>query len=288
MSELDEVRLERTEGGSGEAPPGRRPSLGWLVVLLLVLAAGAGIAWYLLREAPEPVAPLREPVETEPEPVAAAPDEEPLELPQLAASDELVRRLVASLSSHPALASWLATDALVERFVLVVDNVSVGLVPRSEVGALAPQGSFRVAEAGDGVATVDPASWQRYDPLGAAAASLDARGTVELYRRLRPLVDEAARERVGYGADRFDQTLRRAILHLLETPVPVAPPTLERGVISYHYADPRLEDLSAAQKHLLRTGPRNQRLAQAKLRELARLLGVPEARIPSDHTLTPP
>ena len=36
-----------------------------------------------------------------------------------------------------------------------------------------------------------------------------------------------------------------------------------RGAM-YAYADPRLEDLSPAQKQLLRTGPRNTRLMQAR------------------------
>ena len=290
MSELDEIPLERTEEDPGE---GRRPgssAWGWVAAVLVVLAAGGGIAWYLLRGEPEPaVAPAEEGAAVEPpaEGVEPAAEVEPLELPPLAASDEAVRRLVAGLSAHPALASWLATDDLVERFVVVVDNVAVGLVPRSEVGALAPEGRFRAATGEAGAPRVDPATWERYDPAAAAVASLDAGGTVELYRRLRPLIDAAARERLGYDAERFDRTLRIAILHLLETPVPAAPPALERQVLSYRYADSRLEDLTAAQKHLVRMGPENQRRVQAKLRELARRLGVPADRIPAERNLTP-
>jgi hypothetical protein len=37
--------------------------------------------------------------------------------------------------------------------------------------------------------------------------------------------------------------------------------------------DPDLENLTAAQKHLLRMGPENIRVIQAKLREIAQALG---------------
>ncbi|HLM44689.1 MAG TPA: DUF3014 domain-containing protein, partial [Myxococcaceae bacterium] len=42
----------------------------------------------------------------------------------------------------------------------------------------------------------------------------------------------------------------------------------------YAYADPRLEALGAAEKHLLRMGPENMRKVQTKLTELAGALGL--------------
>jgi hypothetical protein len=44
--------------------------------------------------------------------------------------------------------------------------------------------------------------------------------------------------------------------------------------VSYKYDDPKLEALTLAQKQLLRMGPRNVRLIQAKLREMAPYLGI--------------
>jgi len=42
--------------------------------------------------------------------------------------------------------------------------------------------------------------------------------------------------------------------------------------LSFAFADPRIESLSAAQKQFLRMGPRNVQTVQSKLREIAALL----------------
>jgi hypothetical protein len=51
--------------------------------------------------------------------------------------------------------------------------------------------------------------------------------------------------------------------------------------VLYQFTDPRLERLSGAQKQLLRMGPRNVRIVQDKLREVARALRIPADRLPS-------
>lgn len=288
MNELDEVRLERSRTRGRGPGGGGGFRWGWLVALVVILAAAIG-AWLLLEprlREDEPVdaeAPAEE-VTPPPEPPSA---EEPAELPPLEASDELVRRLAQDLSRHPELARWLATDDLVRRFVVLADNLAVGLVPREEL-PIRPEGEFRAQEAEDGgPRRIDPASYERYATAAAIFASLDTEGTVELYRRLQPLVDAAAQEHLGYGAERFDETLRRAALHLLEAPVPTEPPAVRQRAVAFEYVDPRLEDLSDAQKQLLRMGPENQRAVQRKLRALARELGVPEERIPDERTIEP-
>jgi hypothetical protein len=45
-------------------------------------------------------------------------------------------------------------------------------------------------------------------------------------------------------------------------------------VLSYAYADPRLESLSPVQRQFLRMGPRNVQAVQSKLREIATLLSL--------------
>ena len=96
---------------------------------------------------------------------------------------------------------------------------------------------------------------------------------MKLYRQLEPLVDEAYRE-LGYPNADFDDTLDRALRRLLRTPVPPADAPLVENVQNYAYRDPTLENLTDAQKLLIRMGPENQRRIQAKLEEFAEELGV--------------
>jgi len=54
--------------------------------------------------------------------------------------------------------------------------------------------------------------------------------------------------------------------------------------IGYGFADLDLEALTAAQKQLLRMGPRNVRIIQSSLRQIALALGIPAERLPAPRT----
>lgn len=298
--------VDQKEGDRPDFFPRRRRGLAGrpravALVVLLVLLAGAGV-WYWLRSPDGSDATIRGGDLGETPPARAAPADSAPDLPPLDASDALVRDLVAGLSSRPRLAEWLATDRLVRRFVGAVVSVAAGTSPRDELGFLGPDGAFEVrgsgaggdgaaaddepatgeaagdrpAAAADRVAVVDPASYDRYDPVAATFASLDTRGTAGTYRRLRPLFQEAYRE-LGFSEGSFDGTLARAVENLLAVPVPDGPVEVVPAAegTDWVYRDPALEGLSPAQKHLLRMGPENVRRVQAKLRELAGALDLP-------------
>ena len=65
---------------------------------------------------------------------------------------------------------------------------------------------------------------------------------------------------------------------LLAVPVLPEDTALEPHATILRYADPSVEALTPAQKQFLRTGPRNVRLVQAKLRELQAALGAAPPR----------
>ena len=73
---------------------------------------------------------------------------------------------------------------------------------------------------------------------------------------------------------------------LLAVPVVEGGIQVKEAVLSYWVVDDSLEDLSEAQKHLLRMGPQNTRKIQKKLREMALLFGVPENQIPAGKAYT--
>jgi hypothetical protein len=79
----------------------------------------------------------------------------------------------------------------------------------------------------------------------------------------------------------FDRTLERAIVMLLRAPVLQGDVALnpQGGVFSFE--DPRVEQLTAAQKQLVRMGPRNARIIKDRLRAIALALGIPAERLPA-------
>ncbi len=267
--------MEPLDTYSPEPSPPREPRTGRALwpYLLAALVVVVGLIAYLLLSRREPPPPPPPPPPPAAEEAAPVPPPAPVELPPLAASDDWLRRVVAGLSSHPDLARWLVTDDLVRRFTAAVDNVARGESPRPHLGFLAPSGEFAVVERG-GSLYVAPRSYARYSRVAEVISSIDAAGAAQLYRNVRPLLQEGYAD-LGYPDRQFDETLGRAVRHLLATPLPEQAPRLEPGVESFGFSDPRLEGLSAAQKHLLRMGPDNAAIVLAKLREIAALLDLP-------------
>ena len=224
-----------------------------LIALVVVAAALAGAAvWYLRRpQAPPPPAPAAAKVEKAPD----AP------LPPPEKSDEQVRKDMASLSSRPEWAQWLGVSDLLDRFVVVVDNVAEDVNPRKQLDFIQVK-----RQASD---TLDTS---RYDFVADVIASIDAKGAAQVVHDLHPLL-ETAYHKLGYPERKFDQVAAKALQRIVEAPVQEKAPRLSpKGGENYAFADPKLEALGPVEKLLLRMGPRNTRLIQAKAREVAAAL----------------
>jgi hypothetical protein len=258
-------------------------------VIILVIAGAVGI--YLLISRRPAAGPPAEKVPAVAAPAATEGPREgalaPLDLPnlELDKSDDLLRSLARDISSHPGLAGWMKSREMVRKFVAAVDNIANGLSPRAQVDFFAPRGAFKAARR-DGAYVIDASSYYRYDPVADIFISLDARAAARLYLSLKPLFQEAYRE-LGYPDEDFHATLTRAVAELLATPVVEGRVVLEKKVASYAMADPELEGLSQAQKHLFRMGPENVQVIQTKLRALAIACGIPEYRLPKPRIYTP-
>ncbi|PTL79320.1 DUF3014 domain-containing protein [Vitiosangium sp. GDMCC 1.1324] len=278
----DPQPLQPREGAPAGAPKpasSRTPVLITVVAVVAILAIGG---YALLRGGEEPAAP---PAMPPAQPVVEAPgpstDQASVtsaqRMPPLGQSDTRVRELVGLLSPEPTLQKWLSsTEDLVRRFSSAVGNIAEGESPRAALAFMAPQGAFQVVEH-DGRTVIAPDSFTRYDSVARVITSLDTQTSAMTYKALKPLIDEAYKE-ISRPGQRFDQTLARAIQRMLDTPVPEGDiEVLDTPGVNYAYAAPELEQLSAAQKHLLRMGPANARAIQAKLRELRNALALPTA-----------
>lgn len=249
--------------------------IGTGLAIVVIIAA---IGWWLFTggEETQPAEPTPAPTAIPPSPTPdiAAMLSERLKGVTLATSDEVLRELVGALSERPELARWLASEDLIRRFVAAVDNVAQGRNPKSQLGFLRPEGDFEVTSE-PGRVTIDPDSWERYDPIADVVTSVDPAETVTLFRELEPLMIGAHREISPPSVtfrDRFDQALD----HLLATPVPDTPIEVERTIVTYAYVDPELEALSPAQRQLLRMGPANVQRVQVALRAFREQLEAAE------------
>ena len=247
-----------------------------VAVGVIVLMAAAGGVYFKTKASPSPVAAptqpaLPETVETRPA-LTAAPSPT---LPNLEESDDWARKNAAGLSADPRFPSWLAVSDVLSRWVGAVNIVAAGRVPVDGLSFLRPRRKFKVVEKG-GRVLIDPRSFERYNVFAEVFASLNTAAVAQFFRLARPLID-AAWSNLGENRGGILDGVARAAAELLAAPTVDASAPLRpcEKAINYCYVDENLEQRSLAQKQLMRMGPRNQGLIQAKIRDLTRVLGVP-------------
>jgi hypothetical protein len=247
----------------------------WPLLLVVPLLGLVGyLLWNLTRKEPaRPVNVATDRAVASAQPPATTPQAgEEIDLPPLPETDAIVRRLVSALSNHPRAVAWLSSDQLLRNFAVVVQNIGSGTTPAQHLRMLRPTGDFIADESGDD-ARINPRSYRRYDEYADAIAALDAQAVARIYATLKPRIQDAYRE-LGYPDEDFDRALERAFSQLLRTPVVDGEVTLVPHSVQWDYADPKLQSLTSAQRQFLRMGPRNVRIIQAKLREIAPHLGI--------------
>lgn len=273
MVNIADLRLDKPDAPPTAQRRGRRARVLPAAIVAIILATPAA---YLLwpRRVPGS-APVRVQTQEIHPRTHAEPAAEPasdIVVPPLDETDPLVRQLVSALSTHPTITAWLATDNLIRNFALVTLDIAEGRSPSKQLRTIKPAGVFTIVDDGT-TEYIDPGSYQRYNRYADAVAALDARGAARLYATLKPRITEAYRQ-LGDPDGEFDPTLTRAIVELLRTPVVDGRVALTRKSVNYEFADPALQSLSGAQRQFLRMGPRNVRLVQQKLREIAPYLGI--------------
>jgi hypothetical protein len=291
---------EPKKGVENEEPRKSAGSRKWVlwagIGVLACVAIGLGVYFYFfhIRASKEPP-PVEKPVVKEAPPLPPPPKVvrgaekkiPPVTLPNLGQSDDVLREKAKALSSNPKLADWLKVTNIIRRVTAAVDSVADGRSPRASLKFLAPQKEFSVRKKGEKF-YLDPQSYTRYNLAVDVFQSLNAEGIVRVFKEFKPLFQDAYRE-LGYKDRDFQDTLVRAIKELLRAPVVESDLLLEENEdkvvsnLAATMADEKLEDLSDAQKHLLRMGPKNTAKIQGKLREIAQALGVPENQLPKSR-----
>lgn len=259
----------------GPPPPTGRNVI--IAVVLLALFAG-GLWYYLKGRAPEPPPPPPA------EPLAVPDAGVAFVLPPMSERDFAARDALTGLSPLSEWQEWLAQQDLIGKFTAAVANIAEGESPRAALAFLAPKQPFEVVEKKRKIYAA-PASFARYDTVTRVIDSIDADGAAFAYRKLKPLIDGVYAEISRPGA-KFDDTFKAALDRMADVPLPDGETELVPKGALFAYADPKLEALSQAEKHLLRFGPKNANVVQQKARDLREKLFSGAA--PSNANAGPP
>jgi len=267
----------------------RNKAIWWsaTAVVVLIIGVGAYYRYYASSGAPAKVQqtlpPPPPPVKTDeggiqhPIPGEGA---DASSLPALNQSDQIVRDSLAGLLGSKAVEQFLVPENVVRHIVVTVDNL-----PRKKVAIdLRPlkstPGATVVSNQGDAT-TLSVSNYARYAPFVHLVETTDPKTLAAVYFHLYPLFQQAY-EDLGYPGRFFNDRLIEVIDHLLAAPEPQGPIELVQPKVFYQYADPKLEDLSAGQKLMIRIGPTNERTLKARLRDLrAELVRSPGAAGPA-------
>jgi hypothetical protein len=217
----------------------------------------------------EPEPAIQHPVEKIPVPAADA-DSVQLAIPQLDSSDIAAKDALETILNGDAFIRLLVPDGIIRHIVATVDNL-----PRNKV---APQilpikplpGPLTTLSTAQGMSIARDNSG-RYAAYVDAAQAINTKRLTGFYVRLYPLLQQAYVE-LGYPDGYFNDRLISVIDHLLATPEPKPPVYVTQPRVMFEFVDPKLAELSAGQKILVRVGIDNELRLKAKLREIRKSL----------------
>ncbi|CAG7855893.1 hypothetical protein MCAMS1_00192 [biofilm metagenome] len=197
-------------------------------------------------------------------------DDKQTPLPDLLSSDSVVRQAIIKLS--PGLTTWLNANQLIRRFFLIVNDFSQGQRVSRHMSFMRLQEPFYVEQHGNDL-YIAPKNYQRYKLLTEAIKAVDAKKAANLYRRFRPLLLQVFAEQ-GYEKDMsLESVVKKAAAEIIAAPVIEGQIRLIRPSVYYRFADPKMKAFNPVQKQMIRIGPENTRIIQAKCREILVELG---------------
>jgi hypothetical protein len=252
----------------------RNKAIWWSAAAVVVVIIGIG-AYY--RYTATSNAPVKVQENRPPPPPAVKADDggiqhpipgagaDTVALPALNQSDVAVKDSITGFLGAKPVEQFLVQENIVRHIVVTIDNL-----PRKKVAVdLRPvkptPGETAISNQGDST-TLGAANYARYQPFIHLVETTDPKTLASVYFRLYPLFQQAY-EDLGYPGRFFNDRLVEVIDHLLAAPEPQGPIDLVQPKVFYQFADPKLEDLSAGQKLLIRMGPANERSLKAKLRD---------------------
>ncbi len=185
---------------------------------------------------------------------------------------ELLKELAPTISDNPLWKAFAQHPNALDVFVKATEQLANGNRPLAvaTLEFLPKPTPFRANKAEDGSYIIAQETEQRFAPVIQAICSVPAEKAAELIKQLEPDFDAIIHDKLGYPPDTtFKKLYLESLTTILTTPVPEKPLQLVKLTDTlYKYAIPDLEELSEAQKFILRLGIANQTMLANYAKEL--------------------
>nr|WP_136250801.1 DUF3014 domain-containing protein [Ningiella ruwaisensis] len=181
-------------------------------------------------------------------------------------SDVAVKAAVMEAIKSPELTKLLVDEALLQKFVINVNNLANEEITIKDNLFTPPDRGFSVYTQADKM-WIDRTSFQRYSPYIDAIEESDTEALLNVYDSYKPTLEEKFAE-IARPGESLDETVIKAINELLDTPQVPVPIEVYSDSVMYKFADPKLESLSEPQKQMIRMGPDNMRRLKDILRDV--------------------
>ncbi|MBP5638377.1 MAG: DUF3014 domain-containing protein [Victivallales bacterium] len=184
---------------------------------------------------------------------------------------ELLKALADSISDNQLWLSFAHHPAALEVFVKATEQLANGNRPLvlSTLDFIPKPQPFKAIPM-NGVYIIAPETEQRFSAVVQAITSIPPEKAANLLSRLEPDLEAILHDKFGYPPEiSFKKIYLEALTTILTTPIPEKPLQLVRLTDTlYKYANSELEELTDAQKFILRLGIANQTALIDYAREL--------------------
>ncbi len=188
-----------------------------------------------------------------------------LDLPELGNSDNALRSAMINVS--PDLLTWMQFRHLIKSYIVFINDLSQKQLNYKNYKFLTLTQKFSVGQDAMGL-YIASASYVRYESIVRAIDAIKTEQAMVVYQRFKPLFQ------LVFEDFAYPKTIHLEDIFVKAAAGMVAAPVIEgriglkvKGAI-YQFEDEKLESLPAVEKLMIRMGPENARILQAKLREL--------------------
>lgn len=180
-------------------------------------------------------------------------------------SDDSFRKTIEDVSEN--LSDWFNFKHIIRKYLLIMNDISQNQLLYKHRKFLKLPKEIVVKNDSRGLYLAKE-SYDRFNRLADAIASIDTQKGIDLYITFKPLFEQVYEE-FGYPEEyKLEDIFLKAAASVLNAPRQKGRVAVVRHSLRYKFSDKNLEALNDVEKLMLRMGPENTKKIQEKLRQL--------------------